>query len=148
MMVADGPLVSVFSRLALAVAVDSQWFSVDLSSAEEFSYGRQKGCRMFDLEYQEAPLAEFCMFRNDQSCSENGRFVNKCLWNVFTGENYLNMPMKACHKAKASNVNSQSDPSHDAMCLEMQVEGGGRAEWGLGCTGRKRAQGRGITPGG
>lgn len=93
MMVSDGPLISIFSKMSLAVALDSGWFFIDMESAEQYDWGRKRGCRMFDQSYldlEEDPIEEFCEMLPrrrlavqtwDSSINANeARFLKKIIW--------------------------------------------------------------------
>ena len=124
-MVADDPLVSIMSRMTLAVGMDSGWYEIDLQNSEKFDWGREKGCQMFDFthhqENEEESAEELCDVLEKISCSSNGRFINKCQKNEFSGENYLNMPYKFCHQSKIDNKFSQSNLQNKSGCLKMKV---------------------------
>lgn len=121
LMISNSPLESVLSRMTLAVGKDSGWFEIDLETGEKFDWGREKGCRMFDMDYQDEPLDEFCHRLSKKSCSPNARFINKCRQNPFSDENYLNMRHKACHAKKIQNRFSQSNELNESICMKFKV---------------------------
>ena len=120
-MVADNSLNSVFSEMTLAVAIDSGWFDVDLDQAEQYDWGKGKGCKMFQLEEHDDIGEEFCYFHGERSCSENHRFINICKNNLFSLDNYLNQNLVSCYKNKNQNIFSQFHHDHDSICMEMKV---------------------------
>lgn len=126
MMVADSSLMSVFSRMTLAVAMDSGWYEIDLDSAEQYDWGRERGCKMLDLSYfdpeEEDPIDEFCEYLQKTSCSWNSRYINKCKRNPFSEENYLNVNYKSCLVSKLRNKFSQFHFQNESICLKMRVD--------------------------
>ena len=133
-MVADGPLLSIFSYMSLAVALDSRWFIIDLEQAEQFSWGKGKGCQMLELEEYEFEddnqeiekktnkiEEEFCPFTNVKSCSSNHRFIKMCRYTQLSEENNLNVDVDSCYMRKKKNEFSQFFHDHDSICMEMRV---------------------------
>lgn len=114
-------LVSVFSRMTLAVAKDSGWFAIDLDLGEQFNWGKRSGCRMFDLEKEHEPIGEFCRKLRKKTCSRNGKFIDMCRSNPFSFKNHLKVPYKSCQLAKLKNKFSQFDLSNDSACLTIRV---------------------------
>ena len=133
-MVADGPLRSIFSYMSLAVALDSGWFIIDLEQAEQFTWGKGKGCKMLEIEEYEFEddtqesekktkgiEEEFCRFINTKSCSSNHRFIKMCRYTQLSEENYLNVDVDSCYMRKKENEFSQFFHDHDSICMQMRV---------------------------
>ena len=120
-MVADNPLVPAVSKMTLAVAADSGWFEVDFGKAEQFDWGRGRGCGMLDLANQGDNPAEFCELPVRKSCSSNLRSINKCRISRYSSEKYLNLGYKACDESKFRNRFSQNHLQNESICMEMKV---------------------------
>ena len=121
MMTADSSINSKFSQMSLAVAADSGWFDVQFDKAEEFDWGKNKGCKMFALDNNADSIDEFCFNLSSKSCSENNRFISQCKNNSFSSDNNLNVPIKSCYNGKKENRYSQFYSFNDSICLESKV---------------------------
>jgi hypothetical protein len=124
LMVSDSPLNSVFSEMTLAVGIDSGWFDIDLAKAEYYEWGRNKTCKMIEMDLNEDSVDEFCANNQETKCSENHRFINKCQDTRYSEHNKLNQNEVSCYKKKKENDFSQFHHDHDSICMEMSVKNG------------------------
>jgi hypothetical protein len=121
MMVSDSPINSVFSEMTLAIGIDSGWFEIDLNEAENFEWGKNKKCKMFEMDWHEDIGEEFCDYLQEKKCSQNHRFINICKNTFFSEENYLNQNHVSCYQKKKENNFSQFHHDHDSICMEISV---------------------------
>jgi hypothetical protein len=103
-MVPDFVLDARFSEFSLAVAADSGWFDIDFTMADEYSFGKDKGCGILEQKCENTLLSEFCNIRRQRSCSDDLTYVNICKNSIFTGNCNVNLPERACKRNKKSTL--------------------------------------------
>ena len=74
-MVSDDTLDAKFSKMSLAVAKDSGWYEVDLSLGEDYFWGKNEGCDIFDNTCSHTTVSEFCPVKNHRGCSDNHMYT-------------------------------------------------------------------------
>jgi leishmanolysin len=101
-MVSDEMLDARFSHLSLAVAADSGWYDVDFMDADEYNYGRDKGCQMFAKKCRRNVVSEFCNAIDDTKCSDNFKYISICKNSKYTGTCNINLNYRSCKRYRKS----------------------------------------------
>ena len=118
MMTANFSTDSILSVMTLAVAKDSDWYEVDLSLGEQFFWGKDEGCGIFQAKCSE--VSEFCMYRFEYECSDNHVYNTICHQSPFAPECKIKINIQNCKKNNASEIKAFSH-GRDAVCLPLKV---------------------------
>jgi hypothetical protein len=116
----DNVMDARFSILSLAVAADSGWYEIDLKAADEFNYGKNKGCRILDSKCRRSSLSEFCHSLNKKSCSDDLRYLNICQSGDFTGQCSINLPQKSCKRNRKTDFPAFTY-GRNSICQKCEV---------------------------
>jgi leishmanolysin len=119
-MVYQNILFQRFSIITLSVATDSGWYEIENSLADEYTFGKDKGCGMFGDQCQANKISEFCEIENRTTCSDDLKFINKCTRSVYSGHCLLNMPILSVKSPRPGGKNSFKY-GLKSVCLNCQV---------------------------
>lgn len=103
-MVADDTFDSRFGIMSLAVAADSGWYQVDFRDADEYSFGKNKGCAMANQKCRRSPIFEFCDSVRSRSCSEDLRYISICRNSKFTDPCNIQLNYRSCKYSRRPRV--------------------------------------------
>ena len=118
-MVAEDIKDAKFSKLTLAIAVDSGWYEADLSLGELFFWGKAEGCQFFENNCSNIQSDELCPIGNQQSCSDNFMYKTACNKSIFSDNCFLNMnKIKCIQNYKGSFYETYG---LDSMCHRITV---------------------------
>jgi leishmanolysin len=120
MMVAKEVPHSSFSALSLAVAADSGWYDIDLSIADEYSFGKNRGCGIFTKKCKNSPILEFCDIVNRSSCGDDLNYISVCKKSKYTGNCYINLRETMCKIPRPSSGDS-SRYGRNSICQNCRV---------------------------
>ena len=119
-MISDDVTDAKYTKMSLAVAKDSGWYEVDLSLGENYFWGKDEGCSIFETTCSHANVTEFCSTEGKNGCNDNHMYRTSCSSNTFTGTCKMNLNVKSCKVAhKASSEAFQYGT--DSICLNGQV---------------------------
>ena len=107
MMVADSTYHARYSRMSLAVAIDSGFYNADLGKGEEFYFNEKQKCRAYS---QKCPIknTDFCQKSQagERTCSDNHDYVSYCNVGTFPGtECGVIQQFDYCKKEKTEDYN-------------------------------------------
>lgn len=75
---------SKLTKMTLAVAQDSGWYQVDMSAGENYFWGKDAGCEIFNFGCpKEEEVDEVCSAINSIGCSRNFIYRTKCTKSTF-----------------------------------------------------------------
>ena len=117
-MVANTVIDARFSQMSLAVAKDSGWYQIDLGLADQFFWGKDEGCDMFQAECSK--VSEFCSSLEESGCSDNHMYITQCFDSYFASECHLNINILSCKRHHSSDILSFSFGA-DSVCLPTKV---------------------------
>jgi hypothetical protein len=120
-MVSDDTTDAKYTAMSLSVAKDSGWYEVDMTSGENYFWGKDEGCSIFETTCPHANVTEFCNVEGHRGCSDNHMYKTSCSSSQFTGSNcniYLNT--KSCKVNHTSNTNAFIYGT-DSVCLPSTV---------------------------
>jgi hypothetical protein len=120
MMTPDSSMDTRFGIMTLAMAKDSGWYDVDLSKAEEFFWGKDEGCDMFDVHCNKQEVSEFCLVHGHRGCSDDHMYSTICSYNPFSDGCSLKLNIKNCKKHHTAENNAFTY-GPDSVCLSMKV---------------------------
>ena len=120
-MVSDDTRDAKYTRMSLSIAKDSGWYDVDITTGENYFWGKQEGCSIFEASCSHTSVSEFCNEEFHRGCNDNHMYQTSCSNSEFTGTNcniYLNI--KSC---KVNHESTQKAFSYgpDSICLPSQV---------------------------
>ena len=119
-MVSDDTTDAKFGPMSLAVGKDSGWYEIDMETAENYFWGKEQGCKIFEKSCLAAEVSEFCYTKGHQSCSENHMYLTSCSSSAFTGSCNINLNIKSCKKHHSTSISAFSY-GHDSICLNTEV---------------------------
>ena len=119
-MVSDDTTDAKYGKMSLAVAKDSGWYIVDMGQAEDYFWGKNEGCHIFENTCSTANVTEFCSEQYSSACSDNHLYKTSCSQSTFTGNCKLNLNIKSCKKHHEPSQNLYYY-GNDAICLTTQV---------------------------
>lgn len=118
-MVSEYSFDSRFSIMSLSVAKDSGWYDVNLGLAEQYFWGKDEGCDIFEADCSK--VSEFCSISGKSGCSDNHVYTTTCHKSELAPECHINMNIVNCKKQHFSNIPSFSF-GQDSVCLVMSVQ--------------------------
>jgi hypothetical protein len=120
-MVSDDTTDSKYGRMSLAVGKDSGWYTVDMGTAEHYTWGKNEGCDIFSNSCPTANVSEFCATAGHWGCSDGNIYTTYCSQSTFTGSNcQINLSTKSCKVPHSSNTEAFVH-GPNSVCLWMTV---------------------------
>lgn len=122
MMVADSTYHSRYSKMSLAVAIDSGFYKADLNKAEEFYFNKDQGCRAYSKKCPKKNT-DFCKKENagERTCSENHDYISYCNTGTFPGTDCgIIQQFEYCRKERIEESNL-SEYGREAKCGYYKV---------------------------
>jgi hypothetical protein len=119
-MVSDDTTDAKYTHMSLSVAKDSGWYEVDMTSGENFFWGKNEGCSILANTCSHTDVSEFCATEGHSGCNDNFMYRTSCSSSQFTGNCNINLNVKSC------KVNHESSTptfiyGTDSVCLSSQV---------------------------
>lgn len=112
-MVASASLNSRMSLISLAVAEDSGWYDVNFQQADPYTWGRGKGCEIFDAKCPPKAISEFCGFPGEPGCSDDFGYITKCEKDSAAGRCFINISSRRCRML-------QPQKNESSICLSYK----------------------------
>ena len=109
-----------FSKMSLAVAKDSGWYEVDMEKGDQYVWGKNKGCEIFDNTCKSDKLSMFCPIENHLSCSNDNLYVVVCSSSIYADNCKLNKKVIFC-KDNRENPFKLYNYGYDSMCHNSVV---------------------------
>ena len=131
-MVSDDTLDAKFSKITLAVAKDSGWFEVDMGLGENYFWGKNEGCDIFNNTCDHTTVSEFCKDSKRNQCSDNHMYTTKCQENYFAGSCPINLNLINCtvpskspkdvwtHGKESICLNTLDGSNHSSGCYKIK----------------------------
>jgi hypothetical protein len=119
-LVSDDSTDARFSAMSLAVAKDSGWYDVDMSLAENYFWGKNEGCSIFDNSCSTSSVTEFCSVEGHNGCSDNHMYKTTCESSALTGNCNIYLNSKSCKVLHKSDIKA-FEYGIDSMCLNGKV---------------------------
>jgi hypothetical protein len=93
-----------------------------MDKADEFYFGRNEGCGIFDLSTIEKKDNIYCFERGRKGCSPNKRSISLCSPSRYVGDQKgVWSDRISCYQQAAENKFSMFNPKNDFVCHEIKV---------------------------
>jgi hypothetical protein len=109
-----------FSKMALAVAKDSNWYTVDMDLAESFNWGKDEGCQIFNTSCSPSNASEFCSLIRENGCSDDHVNRTLCEISTFNANCPVNTSFENCKEFKESG-SKEFTYGLESVCLRREV---------------------------
>ena len=110
---------SALSKMSLAVAKDSGWYDVDLSTGQQYEWGKDAGCGIFNHQCPKDDVDEACTEINALGCTDNHMYVTVCSKNTFNSQCPIDLYYRSCKIKPTSGNGNNYGP--DSVCLNTTV---------------------------
>lgn len=122
-MVADEVLDAKMSKMTLAVAEDSGWYEVDYGMADNFFWGKNSGCAVFNkVSCDSTKVKDFCPRINFRKfgCDSTHTYHTKCHSSRTTNYCTIQLKIKSCKRHHEDS--GLEYHGEDASCLITRVK--------------------------
>ena len=109
-----------FSKMALAVAKDSGWYTVDMGLGQTYDWGKDEGCDIYNTPCSPENATEFCSALNEIGCSDNHVNRTVCESTVFNETCPINTSTASCKIVQTASTNEYKY-GKNSVCLRRQV---------------------------
>ena len=107
--------------MSLAVAKDSGWYDVDMGLAENYFWGKDEGCSIFDNSCSHSTVSEFCTVDEHNGCSDNHMYRTTCDSSNLTGNCKIYLNSKSCKVSHGSDIKA-FQYGVNSICLNGKVK--------------------------
>ena len=119
-MVSSDTMDSRFSKMSLAVAQDSGFYTVDVNEGEHFFWGKGEGCGIADSICADKNVDEFCSKEEALGCSDHHLYRTECAKSQYTGSCMINLNKEWC-KLDKKGAEEYLGYGKDSLCQIIDV---------------------------
>ena len=106
--------------MSLAVAKDSGWYTVDMGLGEQYDWGKDEGCGIYNTPCSPENATEFCSAINEIGCSDNHVDRTVCDRSVFNESCPIALSAQSCKIFRTSSTD-EFKYGKNSICLRRQV---------------------------
>lgn len=125
-----------FSKISLALFEDSNWYKVDYNLADEFYWGKNKGCGFINDKTCSTKFSEYCQTESELGCNDQYTvktscaktdFSDNCLVNDYNHNYVCSNKLGMAHTSHYTNKASLEVPGAFSRCFHTKLGSNKRA---------------------
>ena len=119
LMIAEISYYPKITKMSLAVAQDSGFYLVDMKKGENYHWGKDEGCDMFNMNCSDPAISEYCSAVGSIGCSDNHMYITICSTTQFNNTCPINLHIISCKEKR--NTNYRYKFGKNSVCLLVEV---------------------------